>query len=162
MAITQAMADSFKVQILSGQQNLVSGELSLEVFIMDGVNSDHSSLLKIAALAETINPDRIDLNTAVRPPADSGIKAVSPDELAALAKLFGPAAEVVASFKTPASPGLDRSEDTLLGLIQRHPATVAQLAQDYNAPVEQLFRILEKMVAEGRLRTEERDGTRLR
>lgn len=136
------------------------GELSLEVFIIAGVNSDRSSLRKIAALAETINPDRIDLNTAVRPPADSGIKAVSPDELTALAKLFGPAAEVVASFKTPESPGLDRSEDTLLGLIQRHPATVAQLAQDHNAPVEQLFRILEKMVAEGRLRTEERDGER--
>ena len=28
MAITQAMCDSFKVQILSGQQNLVSGSSS--------------------------------------------------------------------------------------------------------------------------------------
>ncbi|MCK5676164.1 MAG: radical SAM protein, partial [Verrucomicrobia bacterium] len=77
-----------------------TGELSVEVFIVDGVNSDIPNVRKIAAIAETLNPDRIDLNTAVRPPADSGVHAATPEQLDELAKLFDPKAMVVASFKT--------------------------------------------------------------
>ncbi len=149
-----------------------SGELSAEVFIVDGVNSDVSSIRKIAALAETINPDRIDLNTAVRPPADSGVKAVSPEQLAKLAKIFGPPrepswsrqrgltrkAEVTASFKKQDVQSLEAAPEALLGLIQRHPATAEQLARDFNTPVEAVSRILDTMVAENRLSAEKRDG----
>jgi len=135
-----------------------SGELSAEVFIVDGVNSDVSSIRKIAALAETINPDRIDLNTAVRPPADSGVKAVSPERLAELAGILGPKAEVTASFNKQDVQSLEATPEALLGLIQRHPATAEQLARDFNTPVEAVSRILDTMVAENRLSAEKRDG----
>lgn len=135
-----------------------SGELSLEVFILDGVNSKVADVRKIAALAETIKPDRIDLNTAVRPPADSGVKAVSPTQLAELADILGPKAEVTASFKKQASPVQDVAPETLLGLIQRHPATAGQLARDFNVPAEALSKTLDAMVAENRLSAETRSG----
>jgi len=135
-----------------------TGELSVEVFMVDGINSDVSSARKIAAIVESVNPDRIDLNTAVRPPADSGVKAVSPEQLTELAELFDPKASVTASFRKQGFQPLEVSEEALLGLIQRHPATAEQLARDFNTPVEAVSRILDTMVAENRLSAEKRDG----
>jgi len=135
-----------------------SGELSVEVFIVAGMNSQVSEVEKIAAIVGTIAPDRIDLNTAVRPPADSGVQAASPEQLAELAAVFGPKAEVVASFKNPSVPALEVTPETLLGLIQRHPATAIQLAKDYNAPLDSISNKLEALVAEGTLSAEQRDS----
>lgn len=135
-----------------------SGELSVEVFIIEGVNSGVSNVRKIAAMVDLINPDRIDLNTAVRPPSDSGVTAVSPEQLAELAEIFGPKAEVTASFRGQAAPAPDVTSEALLGLIQRHPATVEQLARDFNVPAESTVKILDAMVTENKLSVEKRDG----
>ncbi len=125
---------------------------------MEGLNSTPRDIEKIAKIVETIRPDRIDLNTAVRPPADSGLQAASPEQLAEFAKILGPKAAVVASFTKAAGASLDVGEETLLGLIQRHPATADQLAKDYNAPAEAIAQTLELMVARGSLFTEQRNG----
>ncbi|MCF7863330.1 MAG: radical SAM protein [Kiritimatiellales bacterium] len=135
-----------------------SGELSVEVFILDGVNSQLSNARKIAAIVESINPDRIDINTAVRPPAVAGIFASPEAHMQTLAELFGPKANVAATFKREGFQSLDISEDALLGLIRRHPATCAQLSSDFNLPEEKMFGTLKGMVATGMLLAEKRNG----
>ncbi len=135
-----------------------SGELSVEVFIVDGVNSDISDARKIAAMVETINPDRIDLNTAVRPAAVAGILAAPEGHLQALAELFGEKASVAASFNKQGSESMEIGEEALLGLIKRHPATCGQLAGEFNLPEDRMFETLGKMVAAGLLQTEQRDA----
>jgi len=134
------------------------GELSVEVFIVDGVNSKLSDAQRIAEVVASINPDRIDINTAVRPPADSSVKASSADHLSTLAGLFGPKAEVTASFKTQGFQALEISEETLVGLIKRHPATCTQLADEFNLPQNQMLETLKSMLGEGKLLTEQRAG----
>lgn len=134
------------------------GELSVEVFIVDGVNSAIADVRKIAAIVESLNPDRIDLNTAVRPPADSGVKAVSQEHLNELAELFGPKAKVTASFKKQDLPSSEVSREALLGLVKRHPSTCSQLAKEFNQPLAQVSDLLEKMVSSGVLMSELRDG----
>ena len=127
------------------------GELSVEVFIVDGVNSSVTDVRKIAKVVESVNPDRIDINTAVRPPADPRVKAASEEHLAALAGLFGEKASVTASFKKQGFESLEISEDALLGLIKRHPATCGQLAEEFNLSEEKMFKTLKGMVAAGLL-----------
>ena len=134
------------------------GELSVEVFIVEGVNSQFSNVQQIAEVVRSISPDRIDINTAVRPPAIEGIAASTPEHLHALAELFGPKAEVVASFKTQGFEALEISEEALLGLVKRHPATCKQLARDFNLPEDKVFRTLKHMVAANILRTDQRDN----
>ncbi len=134
------------------------GELSVEVFIVDGVNSEISKVRKIAERVQEINPDRIDLNTVVRPPAFRGVSAVSEEHLQTLADLFGPKARVTASFSQQAGSVSDVGEEVLLGLIRRHPATAAQLAKEYNVPQESIVQTLGKMVAQKQLVEEERNG----
>jgi len=134
------------------------GELSVEVFIVDGVNSHISNVRKIAEVVESINPDRIDLNTVVRPPAVDGVVASSEEHLQTLAGLFGSKARVVASFGQQAGAISEVGEEVLLALIRRHPATAVQLAKEYNAPLESIFQTLEKMVAQKQLGEAERNG----
>jgi len=134
------------------------GELSVEVFIVDGVNSHISNVQKIAEVVESINPDRIDLNTVVRPPAVDGVVASSEEHLQTLAGLFGPKARVVASFGQQSGTISEVGTEVLLALIRRHPATAVQLAKEYNAPLESIFQTLEKMVAQKQLVEEERNG----
>ena len=132
------------------------GELSVEVFIIDGVNSEISNVRKIAEVVQSINPDRIDINTAVRPPADSSVKAASEEHLRAVAELFGPTASVTATFQKHGFQSLEISEEALLGLIRRHPATCVQLAQEFNLPPEKMYKTLKGLVASGRLFEEKR------
>jgi len=134
------------------------GELSVEVFIVDGVNSHISNVRKIAEVVESINPDRIDLNTVVRPPAVDGVVASSEEHLQTLARLFGPKARVVASFGQQSGTISEVGAEVLLALIRRHPATAIQLAREYNAPLESVFQTLEKMVAQKQVAEEERSG----
>jgi wyosine [tRNA(Phe)-imidazoG37] synthetase (radical SAM superfamily) len=135
-----------------------AGELAVEVFIVDGVNSQFSNVRKIAEIVETLHPDRIDINTAVRPPAVAGVSAATEEHLKALLDLFGPKAAVAASFKKEGFQSLEISEEALLGLIRRHPATCTQLAKDFNLPEDHVFKTLKGMVAGGMLQMEKRGG----
>jgi wyosine [tRNA(Phe)-imidazoG37] synthetase (radical SAM superfamily) len=139
-------------------REIYTGELSVEVFIIEGVNSQVSNVQRIADVVHSIDPDRIDINTAVRPPADSSVKASSEEYLIALAELFGPRASVTASFKKQGFTSIEISEETLLGLIKRHPATCEQLAADFNLPADRMLKTLKDLVGRGLLNEETRDG----
>ena len=135
------------------------GELSVEVFIIDDVNSDLSNVRKIAAVLDTIQPDRIDVNTAVRPAAVAGVGPSPEAHLRAIAEILGPKAAVTASFKKQGAQSLDASEGALLGLLKRHPASSAQLAGEFGLAESELLATLAPLVARGVLFEESRDGT---
>ncbi len=139
-------------------REMYSGELAVEVFIVDGMNSQMEQCRKIAEIVRSIRPDRIDINTAVRPPAVEGVQPSSPERLDELAALFGDKASVTASFKQAEASAMVVSEEMLLGLIKRHPAGAEQLAQEFGLPTEQLVKTLEQMVSAGQLLAEERGG----
>ncbi len=133
-----------------------AGELSVEVFIVDGLNSGESEVRWIAEIVESLRPDRIDLNTVVRPPADTGAKAVGEGRLRMLAELFGPNAAVSATFLGQGSRSAEATDEAIAGLVKRHPATCAQLAAEFNLPEMRMAAILERLAGAGALRPEQR------
>jgi len=72
------------------------GQIWLEVMLVAGVNDSDAEVRAVADVARRIRPDRVQLNTVVRPPAESAARSVPPERLAELAPLFDPPAEVVA------------------------------------------------------------------
>ena len=58
-----------------------SGEIWLEVMLLDGVTGTGPMVEKLARHADRIAPDRIQLNTVVRPPAEQDARPVSPEML---------------------------------------------------------------------------------
>lgn len=148
--------------LVAGERELraaFSGQLWLEVFLMEGVNAERHEVEEIAAIAREIAPDKIHLNTAVRPPAEDAARPVGREKLESFCDLFTPRAEVIASFDVaPAAATGELSADSLVCLIHRHPATAAQLAALSGAPVAAVQAVLAPLIEEGRLQIEERDG----
>jgi wyosine [tRNA(Phe)-imidazoG37] synthetase (radical SAM superfamily) len=149
-------------QLLAGIRDfrkVFKGSFYLEVFVMEGINSDPEQVRRIAAAAAQIHPDKIQLNTAVRPAAESSVHPVSIEKLEALSALFTPQAEIIASFNAPAPSGGEADLPQLLALLRRHPATAGQLAAASGASTEAIETVLAARIASGEVQTETRpDG----
>ncbi len=148
--------------LLAGERNfrsVFSGQLWLEVFLMEGVNADPKQVRRIADVVAKIHPDKIHLNTAVRPPAETMAKPVAAEKLKTLCDFFTPRAEVIASFDVaPAAVTGELSVDGLVCLIHRHPSTAAQLAALSGADITVVQAALAPLIEEGKLQTEARGG----
>jgi len=103
------------------------GEIWLEVMLLAGVTDPVAEVRGLAELAARIAPDRIQLNTVVRPPAESFVAAVDGATLEELAALFTPHAEVIADLPASAGVGVAAQAD-VLALVSRRPCTVADIA----------------------------------
>lgn len=133
-----------------------AGQLWLEVFLMEGVNADPGQVEQIAVIAKEIRPDKIHLNTAVRPPAEAEAQPVEKEKLEAFCDLFSPRAEIIASFEAAAPTRLSDAE--LVGLIKRHPATALELAAIVGGEIGAIKASLAPFLASGELQTEDRNG----
>ena len=126
---------------------------------MEGINAAQDQVEQIAAIATEIAPDKIHLNTAVRPPAEKEVAPVTEEKLRALCGLFTPCAEVIASFEVaPAAADGNLNTESLVGLICRHPATAEQLAAVSGAGIGAIRAALAPLIDEGQLQIEERNG----
>ncbi len=99
-----------------------SGALWVETLLVHGVNDKPDQVARIAALVAGLHPDKVQLNTVVRPPAVENTAAVEHDELQRLAVRFTPEAEVIASHNSD-SEGQRRQAahvEELARLVSRH------------------------------------------
>ncbi len=134
------------------------GTLWLEVFVVPGLNDTPDQLRRVAALARTFGPDRVQLNTAVRPAAEAGVGPAAEETLAALASCFTPHAEVVAALGHRTTGGAVADADAVLALLLRHPCTAREMAFALGGEPAAVAAQLEALLVEGRVATEARDG----
>ena len=129
------------------------GEIRLEIMLVKGVNDSPAAVEALKAAIARIRPDRIELNTVVRPPADRRAGALTPAALERVRARLGPKAEVVASFakrkQAPASGDLER---TLLVTVGRRPQTASDLATALGQDRSEVRQALARLAARGRLR----------
>jgi wyosine [tRNA(Phe)-imidazoG37] synthetase (radical SAM superfamily) len=104
-------------------------QIWLEVMLLAGVSSGESEVREIAECVRRIRPDRVQLNTVVRPPSETFALPVSNNRLEILAELFIPRAEVIAEYKGP-SYQLESSPKAtqVLELLERRPCTLKEIA----------------------------------
>ena len=134
------------------------GRFWLEVFLVEPINTTDEQIEKIARLIERIGPDRVDLNTAVRPTTEPGICAVDPARMARIAAHLGPRAQIVADFDRPAP---SRSElalvDRVLDVLQRRPCTANELAASLGVHGTELLKALGRLEDLKRVERQRRD-----
>ncbi len=102
--------------------------------LLGGINDTPEELESIAARIKRIAPDRVQLNTAVRPGAEASVTALDPRELER-ARLFLGArvnpvpVEVVAGFSGKREGAADRDLAAAISdYLKRRPATVEDLS----------------------------------
>lgn len=71
------------------------GRFWLEVMLVRGVNDSDAYLKKIKKVADSLKPDRIQINSPVRPPAEKWVRPVSAQTLKEAKKIFGDSCDIV-------------------------------------------------------------------
>ncbi|MBM4152479.1 MAG: radical SAM protein [Kiritimatiellaceae bacterium] len=145
-------------QLLEGEQAFreeFRGELWVEVFLMEGLNSEPEQVKKIAAAVSRLRPDKVHLNTAVRPPAEATVRPVTQEKLASFCDLFVPRAEIIASFTASSGMVAELSLEKVIELLRRHPATAAQLAASFGVEIDRITPLLTDSRLHCELRGEE-------
>jgi len=138
-----------------------SGLLWLEVFLVAGVTGLEADVRRMADHVRRINPDRVQINTVVRPPAEEFAHPVSPEDLEKYKTLFGPNTEVIAKFQRTArsTAGTPRIED-VYETIARRPCTIDDIATGLGIPPDHALACVERLQDDDRVETEKR-GTAL-
>ncbi|MBL7075714.1 radical SAM protein [candidate division KSB1 bacterium] len=120
-----------------------SGEVWLEVFLLDGVNIQTKEIESIQSLITPINPDRVQLNTAVRPPAEDFVGQLKKERMEKVKRLFNGPVEIIADYDK-STAGVYRSplRTEIMGLLKRRPCTVDDLAAALDANPNELLKQL--------------------
>lgn len=130
----------------------------LELFILEGFNAGDDDLRAFKPLIERIDPHRIQINTAVRPPAEPDARPVSAEKLAAWAAALGPRAEVIADVHRVCQAGGASGDAEILAICQRRPCTLTQIAAGLGLSVEDTAARIARLRAAGKLRVELLEG----
>jgi len=104
------------------------GAIWLEVFLIAGVNTDAEQIEKIKRLIQRIRPDKVHLNTAVRPAAEPDVLAVPREVLDRIARQIGGDCEVIGEAPAGLSDRHEtRAEAEVISVLKRRPCTVQDI-----------------------------------
>lgn len=144
-------------RVIEGQRAFrarFKGEIWLEVFLVAGMNSLPSDVAKIATLAKEIQPDRVHLNTAVRPPSEEFAMPVPRERLESLCPLFHPKAEVIAEFEAKQKVEMHAAQEEIHSMLQRRPCTAQEIAETFSMHPNEVSKYLGKLLREKRIRAQ--------
>lgn len=124
------------------------GQIWLEVFLIADVNTDTEEIERIKSLIGQIRPDKVHLNTAVRPPAEPDVRAVPREVLDKIAGQIGGVCEVIGEAPAGLSERHEaRAEADVISVLSRRPCTIEDictgLGMDRNEAVKHVARLRE-------------------
>ncbi|MFQ6034798.1 MAG: radical SAM protein [Sedimentisphaerales bacterium] len=141
------------------------GQIWLEVFLVEGLNTDAEQIARIKDAIERIRPDKVQLNTAVRPTAEPNVKAMDAEKLQAIAGQLGEKCEVVASSCVASdAPCLKRNtqydiRNTVLSMLKRRPCSLQNICSGLGISRHEAIKYISHLQQLGVIYSEEKDGT---
>jgi wyosine [tRNA(Phe)-imidazoG37] synthetase (radical SAM superfamily) len=125
------------------------GPIWLEVFLLGGVTAMESEVRKIASHVREICPERLQLNTVARPPAESYALQVPDDQMARFAEMFDPPGEVVVDVRqTHEQEIFQAAREDVLRLLKRRPCSLQDVASGLGIHVNEATKHLEHLLGE--------------
>jgi wyosine [tRNA(Phe)-imidazoG37] synthetase (radical SAM superfamily) len=149
-------------QVVDGLRRLredYRGELQVEVMLLAGLNDREEELVELKRVLADVAPDKIQLNTVVRPPADARALSLDIDRMEEVKDFFGEKAEIIAAI-----PPKHRAQDyrvlssAVLEMAERRPVRSQDIADGLGLSVEEVEPLVKGLVVKGRLRLREHLG----
>lgn len=131
------------------------GQIWLEVMLVKGINDSPSDIEALKNALARIKPDRIQLNTVIRPPAEKWALPLSREELEAVKDKLGGRVEVIVDFKEkPQTPLVENLEETILSMVRRRPVNLKDLAEALGKDRRTVLICLEALLSSGKISRE--------
>lgn len=124
----------------------------LEVFLLSGLNSSEADVRRIAKIARMIKPDKVQLNTVARPPAEEFAMAVPTSQMESLANRFDVETGILEDVGGLQGSGtVSTTRDDLIQLLRRRPCTVEDVAAGLGLNRIEVMKHLNALVESGDL-----------
>lgn len=159
-AVNRPAADISIEKLVSGLAQFreeFAGQIWLEVLLIPEINTSAEQISHLKRLIERIGPDKVQLNTAVRPPAEKGVRALSREQLAEIAGQIGPGCEVIAD--PPASlcdRQVQRAAEDIVSMLKRRPCSLNDLTGGLGMARAETLKHISRLQAQGDVVTETR------
>jgi wyosine [tRNA(Phe)-imidazoG37] synthetase (radical SAM superfamily) len=145
------------IQGLKALRSAFSGRIYLEVMLLKGLNDSKEEVEAMAESIEEIMPDKVQLNTVVRPPSEPSAEAVGQERLEAIRRLFGDKAEIVAGFSAGSGKGLS-TKKRLLETLARRPLTEKDISHVMGISKTEADSLIAELRLRGRIVEREFNG----
>ncbi len=127
-----------------------SGQVWLEFMLTKNINDQPSDIEALKRTIMRINPERVQLNTVVRPPLESFAIPLTHKELSHIAEQLPGKVEIIASFaKREHASRRPPEQDEILEMLQRRPCTASDISEALNLEPAQTGRLMEELVDQG-------------
>ncbi len=137
-----------------------SGKIWLEIVFVKGINDNMEEIKKIAEALEKIQPDKIHLNTVIRPPTEKWAKPLSFEELEKIKECLGEKTEIVTPRKEMRAEMKRRAiESKISEIAKRRPVSREELSRIFYMNEGDISKIVESLLERGILKMEKFEGT---
>jgi len=128
------------------------GQIWLEILFCRGINDSEEEVRRLQEVIREINPDKIQLNTLDRPPAEDSVFPVSREELERIKKFFGEKAEIITgSLPEDARGSTADRKKRIYNLVKRRPCTFDEVSLALGIPKMALMDLIESLKNEGKV-----------
>lgn len=128
-----------------------AGEIWLEIMVLKGLNDGEADLSALKEAIRKIAPDKVQLNTAVRPVVEDYAQPLTAGGMAAVATFLGDGVEVIAAFDRDRAAQANLSDAAFLEVLARRPMTASDLAQALGLPLPLVEARLHHLCESGRI-----------
>jgi len=135
-------------------RKVYKGQIWLEILFCKGVNDGREELLSMRKTIDRIQPDRIHLNTVVRPPFEKWAVPLNQKEMEEMRAFFGENASIISEFDRhpPAVAERDIKEE-ILKILKRRPLSLTDLSKGMGIPQDKLEGYLNPLIQEGKIQS---------
>ncbi len=148
--------------LLSGLKSLrktFRGQLFIEVMLLAGFNDRDEEIEALRQGVLEIAPDRVHLNTVVRPPANAKAIPLDRKKLEYIKRVFGECAEIIATAPIKEKQHFQGTlSAAVLEMARRRPVTVEDVAGALDAPLSEVDKTVKALVHNGELRLQTHIG----
>ena len=125
------------------------GQYWLEVVLLAGHNAIAAEVDKLVNCVRLIKPDRVQLNTATRPPAEDYAVTVERQHLNELAAMFDPPADVIADYRgVHQQREFAAGRECVLELLRRRPCSIDDIADGLGMHRNEVVKYVEELIAD--------------
>ena len=144
---------------LKSLRKVYRGELAVEVVLLAGFNDSPGELEGLKKALVDIHPDKIQLNTVVRPPADGRALSLDREKMDEVKSFLGEKAEIIAF--VPSRQGGRTCESLSVAVTEmagRRPVRAVDVGHSLGVSIEEAESLIKGMVVKGDLRSQVHRG----
>ncbi|MCJ7545911.1 MAG: radical SAM protein [Deltaproteobacteria bacterium] len=140
------------IQGLAAFRGEYKGQIWLEILLCRGINDAGEEIERMREAIHIIRPDKVQLNTVVRPGVEDYAAALSPDQMEQIKNALGADVEIIAEFEGDGHRMPQEAiEERVIRIIQRRPETPDDLAKALGLNDLEIAKILDKLAKEGKV-----------